>query len=137
MQEPLQQSVLPVHAAVAGAHAVIDDAHVFDFVSHSPEQHVDPVVHEPPKGVQSTLTLPSGPNPPELPLELAVPPVEPPPDELAVAPPDELVAVLPDEPPLAVPPDEPPVAPPPVDPPPVAPSTEESSPPSMSLPVVL
>jgi hypothetical protein len=38
MHAPLQQSVLPTHAAVAGAHVAIDEAHVPDAVSHTPEQ---------------------------------------------------------------------------------------------------
>jgi hypothetical protein len=47
-QAPLQQSVLPTHAAVAGAHTEIDDAQEPDAVSHTPEQQELPYEHAPP-----------------------------------------------------------------------------------------
>jgi hypothetical protein len=64
MQAPLQQSVSPAHAAVAGAHFAIDEAQVCACVSQIPEQQEEPEVQDPPNAVQVTLTLPSGPNPP-------------------------------------------------------------------------
>jgi hypothetical protein len=63
MQAPLQQSVLPTHAAVAGAQVAIDEAQVPEDVSHTPEQHDAPNVHAPPYAVQSSGTDPSGPKP--------------------------------------------------------------------------
>jgi hypothetical protein len=54
--------VLPAHAAVSGAHRVIDDAHWWVFVSQMPEQQVPPPAQDPPNAVQVTLTLPSGAN---------------------------------------------------------------------------
>jgi hypothetical protein len=45
---PLQQSVLPTQAAVAGAHVKIDEPHVPEVVSHTPEQHELPYEHVPP-----------------------------------------------------------------------------------------
>jgi hypothetical protein len=42
MQEPLQQSVLPAHAAAAGAHVAIEDAQVPATGSHTPEQQEAP-----------------------------------------------------------------------------------------------
>jgi hypothetical protein len=44
-QAPLQQSVLPTQAAVAGAQCVIDEAQVPVVGSHRPEQHDGLAVH--------------------------------------------------------------------------------------------
>jgi hypothetical protein len=83
MQAPLQQSVLPTHAAVAGAQVAIDEAHVPAWVSHIPEQHEAPKVQAPPNAVQSALTAPSGakltvsPSPAAAPSP-AAPPSDPP-----------------------------------------------------------
>jgi hypothetical protein len=85
-QEPLQQSVLPTHAAPDGAQRAMDEPQVLDVVSQTPEQHEDPNEQDPPKAVQLTLTLPSGPklatdpSPPPAPLELEEPAPSPPPD---------------------------------------------------------
>jgi hypothetical protein len=63
-QAPLQQSVLPAQAAVAGAQTEIDEPQVSVLVSQTPEQHEAPNEQCPLKAVQVRLTLPSGPNPP-------------------------------------------------------------------------
>jgi hypothetical protein len=42
---PLQQSVLPTQAAVAGAQVAIDEPHVPDVLSHTPEQQELPNEH--------------------------------------------------------------------------------------------
>jgi hypothetical protein len=57
--EPLQQSVLPTHAAPCGAQVPIDEAQVPAGLQ-MPEQHELPEVHVPPNAVQLTLTAPSG-----------------------------------------------------------------------------
>jgi hypothetical protein len=105
MQDPLQQSVLPAHAAASGAHAVIDEAHVLVALSQRCEQQLAPLVHVPPAAVQLTGTLPSGTKltTPLLPL---VPEASPPPllvpDPLDVAPLD--VPLLDAVPPSSEPP---------------------------------
>lgn len=64
MQAPLQQSVLPTQAAVAGAQRERDEPQVPVVGSQIPEQHEAPKEQDAPNAVQLTLTLPSGPNPP-------------------------------------------------------------------------
>lgn len=80
MQAPLQQSVLPAQAAVAGAQRAGDDPHVPVAASQIPEQHEAPNEQDPPNAVQLTLTLPSGPKPPPL----TVPSLPPAPSGLVV-----------------------------------------------------
>jgi hypothetical protein len=79
MQEPVQQSVLPLHEADGGAHDATDDAHVCAFASHTPEQHSLLDVHARPNAEHD--------GPPSEPaaVDPSSPPCEPEPS-LALAP---------------------------------------------------
>ncbi len=113
MQSPLQQSVLPTQAAVAGAHVAIEDAHVPATVLQMPEQQLLPSLHVPPYAVQLTLT-PLAPLVPELP-------------EVPVAPAVPVVPELPNAPEVPVAPELPVVPPAASFPAPDAPSSADAS----------
>jgi hypothetical protein len=129
-QAPLQQSVLPMHGAVAGEHVVVLEAQVCALRSQRPEQQAEPFVQTAPNAPHIT--------PPEL-LPLAALPLDAP--ELAplaplpalplpalplVAP--ELAPLAPEPAPLELPEPPDPLEPPPSSPEPLDASSIEPTP---------